>query len=49
MQGLLAIIPVMIFVPIGMRLTKRISAKAFSMVIIGIIALMEVRLIWGLV
>jgi len=48
-QGLLAIIPVMIFVPIGMRLTKRISAKAFSMVIIGIIALMEVRLIWGLV
>jgi len=39
----------MIFIPLGMRLTKRVSARAFSLIIVGILALMEVRLVWGLV
>ncbi len=48
-QGLLAILPVMIFIPLGMRLTRRVSARAFNLLIVGIIALMEVRLVWGLI
>jgi uncharacterized protein len=48
-QGLLAIIPVMIFIPLGMRLTEKVSARVFNMVIISIIAAMEVKLVWGLV
>lgn len=48
-QGLLAIIPVMIFVPLGMRLTKRISPRHFNWIIVGLIAAMEVKLVWGLV
>ncbi len=48
-QGLLAIIPVVIFIPLGMRLTERISPRVFSLVIVGLIAAMEVKLVWGLV
>ena len=48
-QGLLAIVPVLIFVPVGMRLTRYISPKAFNWIIIGLIAAMEVKLVWGLV
>ena len=48
-QGLLAIIPVMIFIPLGMRMTKQVSARVFNLMIVGIIAAMEVRLVWGLV
>lgn len=47
-QGLLAILPVMIFIPLGMRLTRKISARVFNLIIVGIIALMEVRLVWEL-
>ena len=48
-QGLLAVIPVMIFIPLGMRLTERISARAFNWIIVAIISAMEVKLVWGLV
>ena len=48
-QGLIAIIPVMIFIPLGIRLTEKVSARMFNMVIISIIAAMEVKLVWGLV
>jgi uncharacterized protein len=48
-QGLLAIIPVVIFIPLGMRLAKRVSARVFNLMIVGIIAAMEVKLVWGLV
>jgi len=47
-QGLLAIIPVMIFIPLGMRMTERISPRLFNWVIVGLIAAMEVKLVWGL-
>jgi uncharacterized membrane protein YfcA len=39
----------MIFIPIGMRLTERVSARVFNLMIVGIIAAMEVQLVWGLV
>jgi hypothetical protein len=48
-QGLLAIVPVMIFIPLGMRLTERVSARVFNLIIVSIIAAMEVKLVWGLV
>ena len=48
-QGLLAILPVMIFIPLGMRLTKRVSPRMFNLLIVAIIALMELRLVWGLI
>ena len=49
LQGLLAVIPVLIFVPLGMRMTKRLSPRMFNWVIVTIIATMELRLIWRLV
>ena len=48
-QGLLAIIPVVFFIPLGMRLTQRVSPRVFNLMIVGIIAAMEVQLVWGLV
>ncbi|MEX2453449.1 MAG: sulfite exporter TauE/SafE family protein [Rhodospirillaceae bacterium] len=48
-QGLLAIIPVVIFIPLGMRLTKRVSPRLFNWVIVGVIAAMELKLVWGLI
>ena len=48
-QGLLAIIPVLICIPFGMRMTQRVSPKLFNRVIICVIAAMEAKLIWGLV
>jgi uncharacterized membrane protein YfcA len=39
----------MIFIPLGMRMTKKVSARAFNLIIVGIIAAMEVQLVWGLV
>ena len=39
-QGLLAILPVMIFIPLGMRLTKR-QSRIFNLLIVAIIALMS--------
>ena len=47
-QGLLAIIPVMIFIPIGMQLTKKVSVQTFNLVIVVIIAAMEAKLVWSL-
>ena len=48
-QGLLAIIPVMIFIPIGMRMTQKVSARTFNLIIVGIIVAMEAKLVWSLV
>ena len=48
-QGLLAIIPVVIFTALGMRLTQKISARVFNLIIVGLIAAMELKLVWGLI
>ncbi|MEC7488305.1 MAG: sulfite exporter TauE/SafE family protein [Pseudomonadota bacterium] len=49
LQGLLAIIPVLMFTPLGMGMAGKVSARTFNLIIVGIIAAMEVRLVWGLV
>ena len=48
-QGLLALIPVVIFVRLGMRMTRLISAKLFDRLIIGVIVLMEAKLVWQVI
>jgi uncharacterized membrane protein YfcA len=49
LQGLLALIPVVVFVRIGMRLTRYISAKLFDRLILGLIVIMEAKLVWQLI
>ena len=49
LQGLLALIPVVVFVRLGMRMTRLISAKLFDRLIIGLIVVMEGKLVWQLV
>ena len=46
LQGLIAVIPTVIFVPIGMRLTRAISQKLFNRLIVGLVIVMECKLIW---
>lgn len=48
-EGLLALIPTAVFVPLGMRLTHRFSTKMFNRIIILLIVLMEIKLIWGVI
>ena len=48
-QGLLALIPVVVFVRLGMRMTRRVSARLFDRVIIGLIVVMEGKLVWQIV
>ncbi len=48
-QGLLALIPVVVFVRLGMRTTRLISAKLFDRLILGVIAAMEAKLVWQIV
>ncbi len=45
-QGLIALIPVAIFLPIGMRVTPHISKRWFNRVIVTLIVIMELKLIW---
>ena len=49
LQGLIAVIPTVIFVPIGMRLTRTISQLLFNRLIVGLVIVMECRLIWQVV
>jgi hypothetical protein len=46
LQGLIAVIPTVIFVPIGMRLTRAISQRLFNRLIVGLVIVMECKLIW---
>jgi uncharacterized membrane protein YfcA len=45
-QGLLAIIPSLLFVQIGMWTTPHISPKWFNRMVIAIVIVMEAKLIW---
>ena len=49
LQGLLALIPVVVFVRLGMRMTRLISAKLFDRLILGLIVVMEGKLVWQLI
>jgi uncharacterized membrane protein YfcA len=46
-EGLLALIPTVLFLPLGMRMTNLISAKLFNRIIILLIVIMELKLVWG--
>ncbi len=46
LQGLMALIPVVVFVRLGMRMTPMISAKLFDRLILGLIVAMEGKLLW---
>ena len=48
-QGLWMIIPTLLFVQIGMWTTRHISTQWFSRAIIGIVIVMEAKLIWEVV
>ncbi len=46
LQGLMAVAPVLVFLPLGMRLTRAISQKLFNRLIIALVMVMEIKLIW---
>ena len=46
LQGLIAVIPTVIFVPIGMRMTRTISQQLFNRLIIALVIVMAGKLIW---
>lgn len=45
-EGLLALIPTALFLPLGMRMTNLFSTKIFNRLIIFLIVFMEIKLIW---
>lgn len=45
-QGVLALVPIAVFLPLGMRVTPYISKAWFNRVIVTIIIIVEVKLIW---
>lgn len=47
-QGLVAVAPVVIFVPLGMRMTRLIGQKLFDRLIVALVVVMEIKLIWQL-
>lgn len=47
-QGLLAVAPVAVFVPLGMRMARRLSPRVFRMVVVAAVGAMEARLVWEL-
>lgn len=45
-EGLLALIPMAMFLPVGMRMSRHIGARTFNRLIIGLVVVMEIKLIW---
>ena len=45
-QGILALVPIAVFLPLGMRTTPYISKEWFNRVIVTLIIVMEAKLIW---
>lgn len=45
-EGLLAAIPTLLFVPLGMRTIKYVSPRMFNWIILTCIVVMEARLVW---
>ena len=44
----MAVIPVVVFVRLGMRLTRLVSPRLFDRLILGLIVVMELKLAWQL-
>ena len=45
-EGLLALVPSVIGIPLGVRLARRIDARMFNWCLLGVLGLTEIRLIW---
>ena len=45
-EGVIALAPVVIFLPLGMRMAKTISRKIFDRLLISILVLMEFKLLY---
>jgi uncharacterized membrane protein YfcA len=45
-EGLLALVPSVLGVPLGIKLARRIDPAKFNWCVLGILALTEIRLIW---
>ncbi|MFQ5347785.1 MAG: TSUP family transporter [Rhodothalassiaceae bacterium] len=45
-EGLVALVPVMLFLPLGARLGRRISPRGFARLLIVVLIAMEARLLW---
>jgi uncharacterized membrane protein YfcA len=45
-EGLLALVPSVLGIPLGVRLARRLDAKQFNRWLMAVLILMEVRLIW---
>lgn len=45
-ESLLALLPMAVFLPIGIRLSRRLSGRAFDLVILVMLALTAVKLVW---
>lgn len=46
-QGLLAIVPAIVFIPVGVRARRFISQRVFDLIIRGMLAVMGLRLLYG--
>jgi len=45
-EGFLALIPMAIFLPLGIRLTGRVDPKLFEKILLALMALLAARLLW---
>ncbi len=45
-QSVLALVPIALFLPLGMRVTPHISREWFNRVIVTLIVVMELKLVW---
>ena len=47
LQGLLSIIPVFIFLHVGMRMARRVSLSTFNRIVVLMLVAIEIKLIWS--
>lgn len=45
-EGLIALVPVVIFLPLGMRMAKSISRETFDKVLLAVLIVMEIKLLY---
>jgi uncharacterized membrane protein YfcA len=48
-QALLAIVPVLVMTPIGIRLGRRLDQRAFELIVLSLLGFAAVRLLWSAV
>jgi uncharacterized membrane protein YfcA len=48
-QALLAIVPVLVMTPVGIRLGRRLDQRAFELIVLSLLGFAAVRLTWSAV